>query len=311
MSAIETLKDGARWTDHITRAAMPIVLWCAMNGRKIQYGQLQEEMFRRHEIFFEQLGIRKQSVCTKYGYPAGKIGDVIFELADEWAELVPQVDWDVEIPPINAIIVRRDTGLPSDGVEWYLEHYIEDEITDLNRVDATNQVIHDVLNYSKWEKVAHALGYGELEPVGELEDIADIQPIKLPALDFDFSGTGESEDHKKLKVWIAKHPNFFNKFGNYSIGNNEYLLRSGDRVDAFFANNERILAVEAKTRNASNEELSRGVFQCVKYRATLRAMQLVDGRLPNAQAILATQRELTGDLLRAANRLKVAWILVP
>ena len=76
-------------------------------------------------------------------------------------------------------------------------------------------------------------------------------------------------------------------------------------------NDVRLLAVEAKTVNASDAELSRGIFQCIKYRATLRAMQLIDGRLPNAQAILATQRELTGDLLRDVNRLKVAWIFVP
>jgi hypothetical protein len=284
-----------------------------MNGRKIQYGQLQDEIFRRHGELFDRLGIKWQQVCTKYGHPAGKIGNVLFKLAEEWGERVPGVQWNSDIPPVNAIIVSRDSGLPSDGVEWYIEHYIDDEITDENYEDCINQVIDAVFDYPEWARVAQDLGFGPLEPVPDFIDHADEEDsraLKLPEQEQNLGLGGESEEHKSLKKWLAAHPEIFSEYGYFPEGENEFLLRSGDKVDAVFLNESHILAVEAKTSEASDAELVRGVFQCIKYRSTLRAMQLVAGRLPNAQAVLATQRELRGEVLNAANRLKVGWILV-
>lgn len=311
MPAIDTLNKGTRWTDYVAMAAMPVVLWCAMNGKKIQYGQLQEEIFRRNRRFFQQHGVSWQDVCTKYGRPAGKIGDIIFELAEDWDERIPAVNWNVDIPPVNAIIVSKKTGLPSHGVEWYLQQFTDVKVTKDNVVEISNQVIQSVFDYPEWRRVARELGYDELEPVEILEDVEDVQLIELPPQEANLGGCGESDEHKVLKKWVMENPGYFNQYGEFQEGDDEVLLGSGDRVDVVFENEELTLAVEVKTANAPDVELSRGIFQCIKYRATLRAMQLLAGQLPNAQAILATQRELTGNLLYAANRLKVAWILVP
>lgn len=61
--------------------------------------------------------------------------------------------------------------------------------------------------------------------------------------------------------------------GSFATGTNEKHLSSGDRLDAHFDNGKQRLAVEVKTSGCSEDELQRGVYQAVKYRAILRAEQ--------------------------------------
>lgn len=298
MTALEMLENGDRWTDEITRFAMPILLWCAKNGKTITYGDLEKEIARRHSIDIQQ-------VKTKYGHPAGKVGDIIFEVAEEMDE---------DIPPINAIIIRKDTRLPSKGVDGYIKKFLKknslNRLSKSNRDEITKEVMKAVLTYPRWQQVAEHLGYKILQEVLIYTTNDDSTPINVPAPKPIGGGGGESEAHKKLKNKIANSPKLFLNFGKFGKGEEEYFLRSGDEVDVVFKSSELILAVEVKAGKASESELVRGVYQCVKYRATLRAMQLADGDLPNAQSVLATAIPLKGEVKRLAKRLQIEWLHV-
>jgi hypothetical protein len=48
-------------------------------------------------------------------------------------------------------------------------------------------------------------------------------------------------------------------------------LPSGDSIDVLFYLSHRIHAVEVKPASSSKQDIARGLFQCVKYRAVLQA----------------------------------------
>jgi hypothetical protein len=123
-----------------------------------------------------------------------------------------------------------------------------------------------------------------------------------------FAGGPESVAHKRLKQWLAKNPVAVNSFGKFKEGEIEFCLASGDRLDVLFTNAKTRVAAEVKTSEASEDELQRGVYQCVKYRATLRAMQLAAAEPPNAQSVLVMYCRPTVIVRRLADRLSVTII---
>jgi hypothetical protein len=68
---------------------------------------------------------------------------------------------------------------------------------------------------------------------------------------------------------LADHPEAVGAFGKFKEGKIECRLASGDRLDVLFTNDKTRLAAEVKTSDAPSDEVQRGVFQCVKYRAIL------------------------------------------
>jgi hypothetical protein len=123
-----------------------------------------------------------------------------------------------------------------------------------------------------------------------------------------FARGPETELHRKLKRWLADHPDAVSTFGEFKKGEPECWLASGDRLDVLFTNARTRLAAEVKTSDAPNEEVQRGIYQCVKYRATLRAMQLAAMEPPNAQAVLVIDCHPTSIVRRLAERLSVAIV---
>jgi hypothetical protein len=88
------------------------------------------------------------------------------------------------------------------------------------------------------------------------------------------------------------------------------MLSSGDRLDVLFVNAQMRLAVEVKTRGAPAAEIQRGIYQCVKYRATLRAMQLAAAQAPNANAVLVIDGNPPAIVSDLAARLSVDMTVV-
>ena len=164
-----------------------------------------------------------------------------------------------------------------------------------------------VFSYPKWDKVASHFGV-EIDEVDSTEGIEP--PILLPNPK-SFRGGGEGPDHKALKEWVRVHPELFKEnYGFFANGEKEERIQSGDRLDVFFRNLKTQLAVEVKDGGCPDSELYRGIFQCVKYRAVLRATQFATGEIENAQAVLVTQRVLPMEVSRLAERLNVLIIKV-
>jgi hypothetical protein len=291
------MESGSLWRDRIAPLMLPILLWAAMKGKKISYKQVAEELQRRHgEVIKRRM--------TLYGKPAGKIGDALRLLSEEWG---------VEIPPINTIMVRGDKkGLPGDGANPYIARYLTatalKRMTDSNRDALAREVIEAVYDYTDWDKVRRYFNLGILKVVPALLHSTE-PPIKLPKPK-PARGGPESPAHKELKMRVSAHPELFAKLGKFAKGKEEAPLSSGDEVDVLFRNKDTQLAVEVKHATAPESEYVRGLFQCVKYRATIRAMQLAAGAFPNAQAVLVVGRPLSAESARLATRLRVMWMAI-
>lgn len=293
MKALELLRAGKRWTDVTTRLAFPIVLRRAMDGVPITYGDLNNAV--------AALG-GKLAMPLTYRYTAGKIGDICAALGN---------DTGIEVPPINAIIVSEKTQLPSHGVDYYLAAFLGKSKNHINQLshaerDAyAQQTMQRVYDYTDWHTVARNL---HLKPIPKPPtDGAD----KIPLPDSKkFSYGPESLAHKDLKAWVSSRPKLFAKYGKFGASTKEQSLSSGDRLDVFFSSARGQLAVEVKAKNAADAELQRGIFQCIKYRATLRAMQLAKSETPNAQAVLVLEHVPSQTVTKLARRLSVDIIVV-
>ena len=119
---------------------------------------------------------------------------------------------------------------------------------------------------------------------------------------------GESVAHKRLKKYIANHPEIIGLKKSLTPGDTEVELPSGDTPDVLFKNSEYRIAVEVKSHISNETDLKRGIFQCVKYRAILKACRSVEIENYEVNSLLAIEGELTKDLIGIKNTLGVKVI---
>lgn len=285
------------WRAEVVPFIAPILIQRAKAGRTISYSELAEELQRRH-------GLEPKARKTLYGQPVGAVGFALLALGKQWGET---------IPPLNALVVGKYSKMPGIGADYFILRFLRKkprgELSRQDRRVLAEQVIKQVWNYpqASWDRVAEALDAELLEP-GSLP-IEDEEPINLPPVPRGYGG--ESDEHEALKLWVCEHPKFLATWGRFKRGKSEKVIPSGDRLDAFFESSRGQLAVEVKASHAPDAELTRGVFQCIKYREVLRAAQLAQGELPNAQAVLVTTRSLDQTTKRLCKRLQVQVLIAP
>jgi hypothetical protein len=283
------------WRRSIVEDIVPILIRRAKEGRVITYGELAEQL---HHEFGHVPTARK----TQYGPPVGAIGLAIRQLSDKWGG--------DKIPPINTIVVRASTGLPGVGADEIAHYFFKDNGRGMakDREAYLAAAIDAVFNYGgRWDRVAQALGAGSLQPATGVLD--DGEQIELPPIPN--AHAPESAEHKAIKAWICARPKWLASYGKFPAGELEKVISSGDRLDAYFENGKRPLAVEVKTSRASEAELMRGVYQCVKYRAVLRAEQLALRMVPNGDAVLVCTRAPAKTTAALVKRLNVNFVLLP
>lgn len=287
MIAKQMMEEGTTWTAVQARYTLPILLSLAKTGQKLTYQALDAEIALQYNQ-------PVTPVVVGYGRVLEIIGRSLIQLSQEWQE---------EIPPLTILIFNKNSGNPSPGVNDFLKRYLSksgsERLTNNNRRAMIERATNAVHNYGRWDEVA---AYFDITLPGAL---SESDPIDLPPPPAMLGG--ESDAHLALKEFVAAHPELFARYGQFSSGQLEYRLLSGDEVDVLFQNDEVTLAVEVKTTSAPEGELTRGLFQCVKYRAVLRAMHDVKGELANVLAILVTPQALPASHLHAAERLDVPW----
>lgn len=282
------------WRRSIVADIPPILFRRAKEGRPLTYTELAEEL---HAEF----GHAAKGLKPLYGPPVGAVGQAICQIGDRWRQT---------IPPINVIVVNEATGLAGTGADEIAHYFFKDHGRGMGRDRETylRQAMEAVFAYgSRWDKVAQALGSPILPVRTEAPDGGEVLPLpRLPVVQ-----GPESPEHKALKNWVAANPGLLSAFGTFPRGDVERGLSSGDSLDAYFHAGHRRLAVEVKTSKASNAELERGVYQCVKYRAVLRAEQLAIRKPPDCDAVLASTRGPTAKLRALMDRLHVQFVLCP
>ena len=223
------------------RTILPILVRQAMARQKIFYGTLGEE-----------IGV---SFPLAFRYALDCIGNTVLELGKRWSE---------EIPPIQTLVVNKGTGLPGKGVHFLRERVV----TPLEKEAIVEEQLVKVFSYPKWLDVLEALG---LPPAPPLDPQSDEPPTDHR------EGSAESEAHQRLKGYVAKYPTSVGLKKSLAPGETEVVLPSGDKVDVLFRSARSCIAVEVKSRISNEADLKRGLFQCVKYRAILRACRSLEG----------------------------------
>lgn len=218
---------------------------------------------------------------------------------------------DPEAPLLLVLLVRSDTGEPGTGAREFLADRFPDEPL-LRKPDACDahpelwsrvvgRATREVFGYRGWEALYADL-YGEYvaDPAFTPPPV-EVGPTRR-------GGVGEGPNHKALRLWVLHNPEQIDsRFGDAEAVTEKELL-SGDRVDVVYVVGNEVLAIEVKSRDSNRNDLVRGLYQCVKYRAVLRAQER-KGR--TVHSLLVTESELPLDLVSLAKRLDVPHRLFP
>ncbi|MCG2647837.1 hypothetical protein JJE65_00190 [Alloprevotella tannerae] len=187
-----------------------------------------------------------------------------------------------KIPTLNALVSNARTGIPSEGFSYVHPKYDEMDFTEKQII--VENANNEAFNYEKWDYVLALLG---LKPYLSQ---ADEDIIRSGAFGFG----GEGKEHKLMKEFIAAHPEAIGKQISEE-GILEHILLSGDRVDVFFPKANVAVEVKPKPKPklASDADILRGLFQCVKYKAILDAEAEVKGEIPDSEIILVIGGKLS------------------
>jgi hypothetical protein len=282
--------QGSTWSARTARRVLPLLVTRAKQGAPITYGELDRQMVRHggHHVF-----------AAKYGYPAGAIGDALVETSRTWG---------TTIPPLNALIVNARTHVPGAGCDWYLREFlrVRRRLSHRDRRDLARATHEKIFNFRRWDDVLREYG---MSPTVNGRAHGRRRHV-LPPRRSGWSNEGESDAHKRLADFIAKNPDVLGLRRGLPRGLREFPLASADRPDVLFRCKSEVIAVEVKSDISNEADLQRGIYQCVKYRALVRAEQQAIGQIPNGWAVLATARPLPELLCRLAVLFDVPYVVV-
>ena len=251
-------------------SALPLLVRQAEAGQTIHYGQLARE-----------LGMPNP---RNLNHVLGSIGTSLRNLGQLWGQ---------EIPAIQALVTNKDSGLPGRGfTEFLRDPGAFRRSTSARQRAILQRITDDVRFYHRWSDVlAHFKA----------------QPWKGPQPEAAIRGFGdhggESPEHQAFKEAVRLHPAWFGI--PECPASVEYSFVTGDAVDVLFTQGTRMWGVEVKSAVSQDEDILRGLFQCVKYRALLQAEQAAAGNACFVDVYLACEHEFPAKLLGVAHVLGV------
>lgn len=277
---------------------LPQLLWCAINRKLMTYGDVARNV--SFPINYQQ----GRAMGTAAGWLAGYMGD--YCAANE-------------LPPLNALIVNEQTRIPSGGATPYFRRY---GIRDYEQLDLEEK--RDALENKLYPLIFQG---GIWSALLEVNDIDLVRPKRFRDYDQDEDGelegfqlprvirqgsVGESDAHKALKEYVINNCETIENLRllgcKKDCAETEHLLPSLDRPDVLFRNDGFSVACEIKSWHSDEDDLLRGIFQCVKYTALLNAIHTLKGETTASECILIVQEDLPRELQRVANRLRVPHI---
>lgn len=178
---------------------------------------------------------------------------------------------------LNALVVNKGTNLPSDGFDFVNSNYSKlSPDSKRGEVMKLNRVAHE---YKHWNEMLLALN---LKPARIFSDY-DIHNLKAGS----YGSGGEGEEHKAIKKFIMEHPSTVNKTWKVIQSSTEELLPSGDRLDVFFVLKDGDhIAIEVKPSTSPDSDITRGLFQCIKYKVVMDAARALDNGQYENEAML-------------------------
>jgi hypothetical protein len=256
--------------------ALPILVRQAIAGQAIFYSEIAAEL----EI----------PNARNMNFVLGAVGTSMLQLGAAWGETVP---------PIQALVVNKATGLPGKG----FSEFAPDPSSFRNAPPGVKRrmvqvMLAHVFSYPRWDAVLTHFGIRPPPP----PDLAFLLPVDTRR---SLGGDGESAAHRALKERIAAEPALVGLAASGFTAQIEYAFPSGDAVDILFHGNDQHVAVEVKSRVSGASDLLRGIFQSVKYRALLDAEASVERRSADGRVLLAIEGSLPAELARIARTLGI------
>lgn len=255
------------------RAALPLLVRQASAAEPISYKNLATE-----------LGMPNP---RNLGYVLGSVGNTLKAVASEWGE---------PVPPIQCIVVTQADGLPGEGIGPFIGGKDYKRLSKSQRRARVDQYLAEIYTYPWWNEVLKHLA---LKPV-----TSDFTGLVMKAKTAGRRG-GESEEHKRLKAWVAANPHLIGLPRSLGKGATELALPSGDSLDVSFRKGRQWIAVEVKSKISPDGDLARGLFQCVKYQAVMEAELRSKGQQGEVRTILVSARGLCPELVGLKNLLGV------
>lgn len=264
--------SGGKLYQERARKALPLLVRQAEAGQKMFYSSLAEE-----------LGM---SNPRNLNYVLGSIGQTLQNLSRSWNE---------RIPPIQCLVVNKSTGLPGNGIGWFLDVDF-DNLSPQEQIRLVDIQLLYVFNYERWSDVLAKLNLGRL--------MADYSKDNSAAANEKMGG-GESEQHRKFKKFVAANPSVIDLPPGTPPGDLEVPLPSGDSLDVAFHASSEWVAAEVKSSISTEKDLIRGLYQCIKYQAVMQAVEATEARKRSARAILVIEGEFPKRLVPLRNILGV------
>lgn len=283
--------DETLW-EHATAPLMRILIARIAHRSDISYDAARQ--------YVESEGSISRIFTTRMGHVAGYLIERIHEV-------------EPDAPLINTLVVSQKDRMPSKGAGSFMakrfgkpklaQDKAKERYPDLWR-STYEKAAAEVYDYGldQWVSLYQKVFEKKLSK----RKIAEINRGQIDGTERDgrqFGGGGEGKHHRALRLWVCANPGKIRAAYRNARTDTEWLLDSADRVDAVFFNGDETVVLEVKSRISNRDDLYRGVFQCVKYRAVAAAM---DPRGEDAPitAYLVTEEAPTGeikDLLRLHN----------
>lgn len=237
--------EGDRKTQRYARKAFPVLVRQAFTSEPMTYQQLACEIGEHHRAIGRTLGV---------------IGRALEDLSKEWGE---------QIPPIQALVVNKDLGVPGEGVAQFTSQPRDYKNGSLETKRAiASELQKDVYEYGRWREV---LAYFDLpQPDEGVPSLPSARRL-LERAGYEPDSPAETEEHKRLKTFVADNPEAIGLSAEeYGHGEEEFAFHSGDTVDVLFRG-PSLVAIEVKSSVSDASDIARGMFQTVKYGALLDA----------------------------------------
>jgi hypothetical protein len=275
------MADIRAWLDSGTISAermpalLPVLIRQARLERPITYGAVARE-----------LGVHHRAIR----HIAGHIGHTLAAIGEHrgWKRRQP--------PPLHALVVNDITGLPGPGINGFLSATYRRASSDEAKRNVLKAIYAEAGAYPHWPELCALLDV----PFNEGALGAAVEKARKSR-----GRGGEGPDHLRLKMHVAAHPEIVGLAAGSADGEVEWGTASGDCIDIVFERRGRQLAVEVKPHHASEGDMIRGVFQCLKYREVLKAEAVVADLGIKVRVLLVLGGKATPDVIRISHRLGI------
>lgn len=207
--------------------------------------------------------------------------------------LIENVVIDGERPPyIQALVVAVGSNLPGDGIKEFYSDY--PNLPNAKKRDLIFAEYQRIFEFgSRWETLLSELSI----KADEIEIKKNNHSLHNPY------GSEGSPEHRALRDYVFEHPEIFEVKPDDKF--REYPLKSGDSIDVMFEMSDEIIGVEVKSIRSGDDDLERGIYQCIKYRAVLESENLVSGVTKTVKCFLVLEGSLSRKLSRISEKLGV------